>query len=712
MIAIPTIHPAALLRGRDDNSGNARFLTTVVSDFQKAKRLRDSKPNWDESVIWKKDSRGRLVNLFPTIGEVESFLRRAWEERLMLFIDVETTGEEPLQCQLICIGMVDELGNAVCVPIMKQGGSWYWAPEEAMRLYRLLEFVLGDARVPKCFHNGSFDTVVLYANGIRVRGWVEDTMQAHHVVDGELPHGLDFCASVYLEIPYWKDDVKGAERWLDLDDTTLRSYNLRDCLVTRAILRPLKAQIAELGLEKLYAEEIAVCRIMAQATIRGLEVDLQRRDDETPGPDGKPKGLGPRLRLQRSAALAVLQSIAGSSTFNPRSPAHLRYLLFEQLKFPIVKQTDNGAPATDNDAMALLALNAEREDQKKVLRALIEFRQADKILGTWVEKLPVLPDGRVHPSWKLLTVTGRLSSSPNVQNFQPSVKRIFRAGEGKKFVAVDLSQAELRVMAYFSRDSELLRMYAEGINVHTVNACLLFQVKCPAPKDTNPQTEKYLREMSAKLLGLDYDGVMPDGSPAFPVAPKERWKSIRTLAKNFVFGDNYGAEASTLYEVIRSKRDPETNELLFPDITLGEIETLKIVWERLHPSIPAWWQKTTEMTQKQGFYRDPLSGRIQWYRGGFKRSEMLNRPIQSLVASYMNQRMIEIDRDLEEKTSRAAEIVLQVHDMLCIESPIEHVDVVKDILRTRLSRSFVLPGFREATLPPDEPTVGDYLDEV
>ena len=712
MIICPTLHPAALLRGRDDTAGNARFLSTVIGDFKKAKIFLKRRPQWDESVIWKQDAEGRYVNLFPTLAEVDNFLRNAWQKKLTLFVDVETTGEEPLYCQLICVGIADSAGNAICVPILKQGGERYWSPEQSRQIYELLSFVLGDPTVAKCFHNGPFDTVVLYGNGIVVRGYSEDTMAAHHVADGELPHGLAFCASVHLEIPYWKDDVKGDKKWLELDDHTLRLYNLRDCLSTARILPPLKTEIKKHGLEGLYHDEVTISRIMTRATIRGLEIDLERRDSEELDKDGKPKGLGPRLRLQRNNAFEVLQEVAGSTGFKPRSPVHLRYLLFERLKFPIVKRTDKGAPSTDKDAMVLLALNADRPEQQKALRALIEYRQADKMLGTWVEGLPVLGDGRVHPSWKLLTTTGRFSSSPNAQNFNRAIKKIFKSGKGQKFVSVDLSQAELRVMAYFSGDSDLLRMYEEGVNVHTANASLLFQIKCPNPKDTNAQTENYLREMCPRLIGMDYDGLAPDGSPLFTPAPKDRWKGIRTLAKNFVFGDNYGAEAETLYQVIRSKRDPDTNDLLFPDVTLGEIETLKIMWERLHPAIPKWWATITEATQKQGFYRCPISGRIRWFRGGFRRTEMLNSPIQSGVASFMNKQMIKIDHDLEVQTGRAAEIVLQVHDALTVESPDEYVPIVKDILMARLNEPFSLPGFPVAKLPADEATVGEFLDEV
>ena len=721
MIVIPTFSPGVLSRSGDGQSALARFKDTAVADLRKALALRTRRPDWDESVIWQRDAGGRLINLFPTAQEVGLFCQ--WVTGKRIAVDIETTGEQPLNCQLICVGIACEDGTGMVIPVIRQGGFAYWnSPDEWRFVRACLAWVLADPRTPKVMHNGAFDVTALWGHGFRVDGWEDDTIIAHHCADPELPHGLAYVGSRYLELRHWKDDVKGDLRWLDLPDETLRSYNLRDCLVTIRARPLLLADVRTHDLEPLYAEELALNKIMVQATIKGLLIDFERRDDETldyqptvkggaPNPRfGKPRGLGPYLRVERAEALATLQSLAGDPLFNPASPVQLQRFLFETMKLPVVLRSEKTQkPSTDKNAMALLAVHAEAEEQKAALKALVRWRKCDKMLGTWVEGLPVLGDGRVHPSWKVFgTVTGRLSSSPNAQNWNASIKRIFRSAPGHKFVSVDLSQAELRVMAYMSGDTELVRMYAEGINVHTVNAALLFHVKCPAadyPDHTNAQTEAYLRDIVPKLFaGAAYD--------AFPVMKKSRWKSTRTLAKNFVFGDNYGAEAATLYDVIRSKRDPDTDDLLFPDIDLALIEALKLTWERkLHPDIPRWWKSICEATQKQQHYRDPVSGRIQWYRGGFNRNEMLNRPIQGFVASRMNTAVIRIHADMVREAPGSC-IVSQVHDALTAEVPDAEVEIVKAIFMRHLNAPFDVEGMGTVTLPADAPTVGTHLDEV
>lgn len=1316
MIIVPTLHPAALLRGDDTDMGLARFEQTCINDMRKAAKLLRQRPEWDESCIWDRDSTGRFVNLFPMKEEVISFLDTAWkwcQYGGYITCDVETTGESPLQCKLICVGLsVHYAGQdrVLCIPVLRQGGYNYWSDADARDVFSALGGrFLANPIIRKVFHNGSFDTAVLYSQGLSVEGWTDDTMAQHHIVDSELPNGLGYVASMYLDTRFWKDDVKGGTGWLDLDDIVLRSYNLRDCLSTARIFEPMKKQIMQYGLTALYEQEVELAHIMTRATIRGFAIDFERRDSTKLDKTGMPIGLGPKLIIQSNDALSTLRSIAGSA-IDPNKPVHLRYLLFDQLKFPVVKETGTGLASTDKEALMLLALLSETDAQRAAIHSLAQFRQAEKLLSTFIRGLPILADGRFHPTWKLLATSGRFMSSPNCfdaltetltlergwvsmanvqpfehvaqwhengsidfvipdlirgysdaplvtiknqhidlamtrdhrallrhrktselrefradqyqddwqqlhagiyaggsglqlsddelrllvamqadgktsefirgygsfgftrkrkvvrmeamlrrmglkykkkerwnlpdqeyrcdftisrssvferllqflgqkkefgawllimtrhqidvfleeiwhwdghlarrnmyssstpgnaawvqallvlsdtrtnvreytsiagnqnwqtdvtrrnysmttnvergelgvcgtpvfcvsvpssyilvrrngktaitgncQNWGRAVKRIFRAGIGNKLIGVDLSQAELRGIAYISDDKDLLEMYEKDINVHTVNATLLFQVRAPSGhKNINTQTEVYARAACLRLLGVDYD--------TLPECPNKQWKDTRTLAKNFVFGclargtkvavldargevpieelrrgdwvwcwdgrkytptrvkriwktgnkqcvrlsirdevgtiktlwptlnhrmlmrDNskravkdllpgdrlmpfrryvmtggyreidpqndggrayehrwvigaidhlpvhhvdgnranntpenlirltsqqhralhsytpttaerqrmaesarvqwatnrnemierltaarvssekwqqsvrspemiakrvesfyktiskrppkppckcghpsfvkglckrcynreyrfkknhtvvsvgssvlletwdlevehpshnfalggsvfvsnssYGAEDETLHQVLRSKRDVETNEILFPKLQISEVQAMRVQWFTLHPSIPKWWKTVTSTIPKQGFYKCPLSGRRRWFRGGFKRNEMINVGIQTLVASWMNNNMVEIQHTYDAETGGAAQIVQQVHDALTVEAPAEYATRAGQVMTDCLSRTFPLPGHPQARLPPDPVTIGTYLDEV
>lgn len=756
MLVLPTLHPAFLLRSSEGDKGEARFKHVVIDDFKKAARLRKRKPDWDEQVIWTRDAAGRYANLFPTVEEVEAFLSKAW--KTCTAVDVETTGASPLACQLICVGLASENGEAICIPFLQQGGFAYWNPEDEARVRRALAWFLADVQTPKVFHNGAFDTIVLWAHHLPVIGWAHDTMLAHHCVDAEMPHSLAFLGSIYLETPYWKDDVKGDGGWLSKDDVTLRSYNLRDVLITIRCLPKVLREVDEWRVRYVYEQELQVAQIMARATVCGLEVDVSRR-----------YWLFRELQRQRQAALHRLRELAEDSDFKPSSPTQLRWFLFEKLGFPVVRRSEKvdqntgvGAPSTDKKAMALLAIHATTQGQKDALLALVRYRKADKLISTGTGDFDRDPDARekpgmpmlfhpedgtwrVHPVWKLLVVTGRLASSPNVQNLVALLKAMFRARKGNKLVAVDLSQAELRTIAYYADDDMLLEAYERGLNVHTLNTVLLFQVRSPGSTttdpevmkkfDTNPQTEEYLQKAVSELLGVSYESLpvvgddipVPDRTTfSGPRADEEyeaacvecetriaqNWTDTRRFGKEFVFADNYNATPETIYETLKAKRNRTTDKPSFPDLALGEVEAAKIGWETLHPSIVRYWKKMDLEARTQGYLRSPISGRVKRFRAGFKITEIVNWPIQTTVADHMNDAMIKIAARLYTETNDEAQIVLQVHDALYIDTPERHIDLVKQILKDELSIIRNIRGHAEAILPPDKPKVGVYLNQV
>lgn len=1076
MIVVPTLPAGFLLKSADGSKGEARFKDTVQNDFAKAVSYLWRKPDWDERVIWSKAGE-RFVNLFPTVEEVFEFFRRAVGKKVAA--DVETTGEQPLDCRLICIGFATEDGDAICVPVLKQHGEAYWTTGDWDRVRALLKGAFATSHYSWVFHNGSFDILVLLCHGFMVANWTDDTLLLHHCIDGELPHSLGYVTSRYLEVPYYKDDVKGKGAWLELDDLTLRSYNClhgstsviledgrckpikwlvrtkyagnvrtadgngvvkfrpvigwhrsrvkdqkwiqfrrigsrwpsivtpdhrvavwdgevrwklaenlkigdqlvlpeiafspaqrqallgtilgdsslpqspvsrgnpdaevagfecvhtdpelvkfkaawlnatvesrskgvalrlnsmvqlaefrsktwvngerripiewldqmgprgmawwfaddgclqkgkqrsgeiadsihlalcrypetdqilvrdwfqknfgtcslqqgslcmgriaarefakfigpflppsaryklprdaaypkfnddfpqhgwtalirkaievgpytptitnrgqrmdaetrwcidvdsthtfftpqalvhncRDVLTTIRALPIMLQEAQRWNLEWLYHREVKMAQLMVRATLKGLLVDLQRRDDTTPDPNqfkidkktklpgtepnpdyGYPLGLGPKMRRVRAEALSVLQSIAKDPNFNPASPIQLQKVLYDQLKFPVVKRSrKTQKPSSDKDAMVLLSLHATPGDQQNTLRSLAKYRRADKLIGTYVEGLQLLGDGRLHVSWKVHgTVSGRFSSSPNAQNLNGAVQRIFQAGPGADFVGVDLSQAEVRGIAYQSGDPDLLLAYEKGLNVHTVNATLLFQLRNPG-EDTNQETENYLTTACPATLNVAYADM--------PVAPASKWKRIRRLAKNFVFAANYGAIPETIFDTLRAERDPDTDEPLFPDLDLGLIEALKHTWETLHPSIPKWWKTITTQTKQLGHYQCPITGRIRWFRGGFKQNEMINFPIQCMVASHMD-RMIEIGDYMYQVAGDEAMIVAQVHDAIVSECHKKFTQAVKDIYMHVLNKPFPFGNYPTAVLPADEPKVGRYLNDV
>lgn len=721
MLVIPTLNPALLVRAGEED-GFSKFEHVVIADLRKGARLTRSKPTWDESIILQLDSVGRPFRLFPTVEEVDWFFERfqaacvrhphlVASGDLSLTIDVETTKDAPLLSQLICIGfgfLAPDEEQVLNVPILSCGGFKYWTERDEVHVRETMRRVLATPDITTSFHNKGFDKAVMWANGMPIAGWSNCSMNAHHIWDAELPHNLGFVGSLFTDGRYWKDDAKGDGGFLGIPDYTLRKYNISDVLITQRILPVLHSELRRLKLWPLYIEQLQCTEVMTRASIRGMLVDETRRTSTERDEKGKFIGLKPTLEAQRDEALATLRTVAKDSTFDPARPVSVADLLFTKLGFSVVARSEKtGAPKVDKESLMLLELLASGPEQRAALKGLIQFRQAEKLLSTFVTGLSKFihpATWRFHTQWKLLAVSGRFTSSPNAQNWPNVVKRMFAAAEGYDFVGIDLSQAELRFIAYLANDATLLKMYADGINVHTVNACLLFKIQCPEPSDINSQTEAFIRTEMLRVHGVDYS--------TLPMLPLTNWKPVRTLAKSYVFAANYGAEAETVYKVLRSKRDSDTNKLLFPTLLLSEIQALRVMWlKKLHPEIPKFWDDIQIQIKKSGGYFCPISGRARLFRGGYNRNECLNFPIQAGVASWMNKALVRIQRRFDEDTGGQAQVIQQVHDAINVESPKAYSHDAGIVMCDIVNESFQLLGHK-AVLPADPAKIHKYLDKV
>lgn len=770
MLIVPTLHPAFILRSGDSDRDDGRFAHIIVQDLRKAFSLRKRKPTWDESEIYKKGPDGGWPAIYPTLSDVREFIEATLGTKVA--VDVETTGNTPVDCRLICIGLASENGRVLCFPVLRQGGAKYWDDSEWRDAWEAIQYLLTDRDTPKVFHNGPFDLVVLKCFGVDVDPWGDDTMLGHHCVDAEMPHKLAFLASTRQESRFWKDEVKGDVAWLNLPDERIRIYNLRDVLITIRVLPSILEEIKRWGLTEVYREELKIAQIMMRATIDGVEVDMWRRWT-----------LYREFKKKYDDAYSDLVRLSGDPEFKLSGPKVSKFL-YETLGFRVERRTESinpftglGNPSTDKKALSMLALQASTPAQIDGLIALARARKFDKRIGTYVGDIRPTPEVwdnalmlaavigdavpapgvqsiptegerlglrtlfhaedctyRIHTVWKNLTVTGRLASSPNLQNLTDSIKGILKARDGYQWVAVDLSRAELRMIAYFANDQELIRMFEEDLNLHTINVALILGIRSPG-LDIDPQTDAYLYEVCPRLRGESYDDlpVMGDGMEICDACKEkgvvdrkacddlqkrihDEWEGTRRLAKEIVFGSNYKGSPITLYEVSKAKRHPETDKLLFPDLELNQFEAGVAQWLALHPPITAYWERIVRLAKMKGYLKSPISGRIKRFRAGIKEQEAINWPIQEDVAAKMNKALVRIAERLDREAPGAL-VKIQVHDALYVESPDRYVSVVKKIYKEELDGPFELRPFedlvfKEAILPGDKPKTGTHLDRL
>uniref|UniRef100_UPI00048B1896 DNA polymerase I n=1 Tax=Thermomonas fusca TaxID=215690 RepID=UPI00048B1896 len=566
-------------------------------------------------------------------GEYETVLTQAqltdWIAKLQaadeFAFDSETDALDPMRANLVGLSFSVEPGKACYLPL---GHDYPGAPAQLSRAQVLdaLRPLLSDPSKKKLGQHVKYDLHVLRRHGIDVRGYADDTMLESFVLSaGIARHDMDSLAKRHLgydTIKYEAVAGKGAKQipfsQVAIDDAT--RYAAEDADITLRLHRVLRAKLqAEPTLDAVYRDiEMPLVPVLARVEANGVLIDadeLRRQSAE----------LGRRMLAAQQQAT----ELAGRS-FNLDSPKQLGALLFDELKLPALVKTPGGAPSTNEEALEAIA------DQHELPRIILEYRGLAKLRSTYTDKLPemVNPDtGRVHTSYHQAgAATGRLSSSdPNLQNIPirseegRRIRTAFIAPPGRKLVACDYSQIELRIMAHLSEDPALLRAFAEGADIHRATAAEVF------------------------------------GKPVAEVSGNER-----RAAKAINFGLIYGMGAFGLAKQLGVGR--------------GEAQDYIALYFSRYPGVRDYMERTRQQARDAGFVEtvfgrrlalDYIHSRNAAQRAGAERAA-INAPMQGTAADIIKRAMVQVDAWLADNRERAL-MILQVHDELVFEADADFV---------------------------------------
>ncbi len=566
-------------------------------------------------------------------GEYETVLTEAqladWVAKLQaadeFAFDSETDSLDPLRANLVGLSFSVEPGKACYLPL---GHDYPGAPAQLSRAQVLdaLRPLLSDPAKKKLGQHGKYDLHVLRRHGIDVRGYADDTLLESFVLSaGIARHDMDSLAKRHLgydTIKYEAVAGKGAKQipfsQVAIDDAT--RYAAEDADITLRLHRVLRAKLqAEPTLEAVYRDiEMPLVPVLARVEANGVLVDVDELRRQS-------AALGRRMLAAQQQAT----ELAGRS-FNLDSPKQLGVLLFDELKLPALVKTPGGAPSTNEEALEAIA------DQHELPRVILEYRGLAKLRSTYTDKLPemVNPDtGRVHTSYHQAgAATGRLSSSdPNLQNIPirsdegRRIRTAFIAPPGRKLVACDYSQIELRIMAHLSQDPALLRAFAEGADIHRATAAEVF------------------------------------GKPIAEVSGNER-----RAAKAINFGLIYGMGAFGLAKQLGVGR--------------GEAQDYIALYFSRYPGVRDYMERTRQQARDAGFVEtvfgrrlalDYIHSRNAAQRAGAERAA-INAPMQGTAADIIKRAMVRVDDWLSDKRDRAL-MILQVHDELVFEADADFV---------------------------------------
>jgi DNA polymerase-1 len=565
--------------------------------------------------------------------------------------DTETDSLVLPDARLVGLSFSEREGVASYVPVRSPEPAAHLALEEALEVLRPL---LEDASVAKTGHNLKYDAGVLANHGVELRGITGDSMLASWLVDPTRPsHGLDATSEHVLGVrPIPIESVigpKGAQRtFAEAPLAVAAPYAAEDAEISLALARRLEPVLEERGQRRAYDEiEVPLVPVLARMERAGIRVDRDELATQR-------RGLEIRLARLREAIAAE-----APHPFNPDSPKQLSQVLFNApdadppgLGLRVVKRTATGA-STDSEVLDKLA--EDPACASRLPERILEYRQLAKLVGTYLKALDaaVLPStGRIHCSFHQTgTATGRLSSSdPNLQNIPirsevgAAIRRAFVAGDGMTFVSADYSQIELRFLAHFSGDPGLCTAFERGDDIHRAVAAQVFEVAPDAVDDAQ-----------------------------------------RSAAKMVNFGIVYGITASGLarrlgpgHTVARAKEIIASYRARFRGIDAFLEESIEKARSTGHAAtIAGRWRPIPQIHSRNPAER-ALGERIA-----------VNTVVQGSAADLIKIAMRRLDERLRERFPRAR-LLLQIHDELLVEAPLEEAAGVSSLLADTMRGAMTL----------------------
>jgi DNA polymerase-1 len=532
--------------------------------------------------------------------------------------DVETDGTDEMRAVLLGFSLAVDEGKACYVPVRARD-TLCIAEDEARRSIAVL---LEDPSVGLVGQNVKYDYKVMRRWGVSPAKVCFDTMVAAWMLDSEQgSYGLDRMAEQRLSYrtrPY--EDLVGKGQTLqDVPIQQVTDYSGEDADLTLRLYRLLSPELDAAGLAPLFSRvEMPLLVVLAEMELTGIRVlstELAAYSQEME------KDLA---RLE-----SEIYALCGRK-FNINSTKQLQDILFTWRKLTPVKKTKTGF-STDEDVLEILA------SQDPVPERILAHRKLSKLKSTYVDALPLQINevtGRLHTHYvQTGAATGRLASKdPNLQNIPireeegRRIRSAFVPAPGMRFISADYAQIELAILAYLSKDPVLLQAFREGRDIHRQTASLIFSV---AESEVSPEQRRIGKTINFGVVyGMSAYGL----SQSLKIAKADANRFIETYFQRYQGVDSY------LKETIRGA---EQN---------GFVTTLMGRRRRIIAI------RSPNRTEKAAAQRIAV-----------------NSPIQGTAADIVKLAMVKLSTKLREECL-AARILLQVHDEIILESPLEQCE--------------------------------------
>ena len=608
------------------------------------------------------ESSHKEYNHTKTVVDTEEKLNDLVNElnnQTIFSLDVETTGINPLECDLVGISLsyceqlytknnrvkIDnsksDLVKSYYIPVFHLVGQQL----DLELIKEKLNPIFENENIAKTLQNAKFDFHVLKHHGMNVKNIIFDTMLASYIKDSSRKHGLKQQASDYLNyiMVEYEELLKNNSSSLTIESVPIEeaaSYACDDSFATLLLTKFWQENLDEKELDILYNIEVPLTLVLAQMEENGASIDVEYLSV---------------IEKEINEKLSVIEEKIYEEVgerFNINSPKQVGDMLFGKLNLKAKGMKSKTGFSTSAKVLEALA------EENQVARDILEQRHLAKLRSTYVEALPELRspiDNRIHTSFnQTITTTGRLSSSnPNLQNIPirtaigNRIRGAFVAEDKNNFIiSADYSQIELRLLAHISRDDNLIEAFCDDEDVHSATASKVFDVPI----------EQVTKEMRSKAKAVNFGIVYGQSryglASSLGISPYE--------AQNFI--DRYFAT--------------------YPDVKKYMDETIKFAY--------AHGYVETLYGRKRYLSAGLLStnGKIQ---EGAQRAA-INAPIQGTAADVMKLAMVRLQNDFD-KNNIKSKIIIQVHDELVIETINTEIDEVKSLVKNamELNQPFLVP---------------------
>ena len=559
----------------------------------------------------------------------------------IISFDLETTGVNPMTAEIVGLAISIDTDQGYYIPILFPNNIDTMIKPEInyKNIFERIAPIFNCSKTLYLGQNIKYDILILKRYGIDVNGNMFDTMIAAHLIDPDRrSYKMDLLSLDYLEYEMMPIEKligpKGKNQKLmsDVELEKISYYACEDSDIALQLFKIFSEELSKNNLNEIFNEiEIPTMKVLIDMEFEGINIDISFFE---------------KLSIQIGEEIENISKNIFSYTdckFNINSPKQLSEILFDQLKLTPIKKRSTSVDVLE-----------ELKKQHPIAEELLKFRHFSKLKNTYLDAIPMHINPttkKVHTSFnQTIASTGRLSSTkPNLQNIpiRTKISREIRKGFVSSnldsyLFAADYSQVELRIMAHFSNENELIHSFKNNIDIHSRTAANIFKVKTEDVDFTQRRTAKVVN-----------------------------------------FSIMYGAGPFRLSQEL--------------DIPLKEAKNIIEAYFDTYPGIKTFMENTLSSAREKG-YVETLLGRRR-YADGLTSSNMnivkaeeracINMPIQGTAAELIKIAMINVHKKINEAKLKS-KMILQIHDELLFDVPKNEIETLSNLVKYEMENAIKL----------------------